>query len=153
MLLHDFYEPPERRCSIRARRTAPVWSDLSAGWCVEPKRDPRGTEVNRNFSQTITVHCPDLGKLIELIERWDDEHAAGDITSYMGTRVLADRSHLGRYMIIVDFGVIDPDVSAAEEAARHNERPETKAMAAATTAIMEGEPEYHDYDEVYRTDF
>ena len=108
--------------------------------------------MNRNFSQTITVHCPEPAKLIELIAQWDDDHAAGDITSYMGTRVLADRAHLGRYMIIVDFGLIDPDVSAAEEAARHNELPTTKAMAAATTAIMDGVPEYHDYDEVYRTD-
>ena len=108
--------------------------------------------MNRNFTQTITVHCPEPEKLIEMISQWDYDHAVGDITSYMGTRVLADRAHLGRYVIIVDFGVIDPDVSAAEEAARHNERPETKAMAAATAAIMDGEPEYHDYDEVYRTD-
>jgi hypothetical protein len=98
------------------------------------------------------VQCPEPAKLIELISQWDDDHAVGEITSYMGTRVLADRSHLGRYMIIVDFGVIDPDVSAAEEAARHNELPATKAMAAATSAIMDGPPEYHDYDEVYRTD-
>jgi hypothetical protein len=108
--------------------------------------------VNRNFSQRITVHCPEPTKLIDLISQWDDDHAAADITSYMGTRVLADRSHLGRYMIIVDFGVIDPDVSAVEEAARHNERPDTKAMVAATTAIIDGALEYHDYDEVYRTD-
>ena len=108
--------------------------------------------MNRNFSQTITVQCPEPAKLIELIEQWDSDHAAADISSYMGTRVLADRSHLGQYMIIVDFGVIDPDVSAAQEAARHNELPATKAMAAATAALMDGEPEYHDYDEVYRTD-
>ena len=55
--------------------------------------------MNRNFSQTITVQCPEPAKLIELIAQWDDDHASGEITSYMGTRVLADRSHLGRYLI------------------------------------------------------
>ena len=108
--------------------------------------------MNRNFSQTITLHCPEPAKLIELIAQWDIDHATTEIVGYMGTRVLADRAHLGRYMVIVDFGVIDPDVSAAEEAARNNERPETKAMAAAVAEITDGEPEYHDFDEIYRTD-
>jgi hypothetical protein len=109
--------------------------------------------MNLNFSQTITFHCPEPSKLIELIARWDRSHAEGEITGYMGTRVLADREHLGRYIAIVDFGVIDPKVTAAEEAARNNERPETKAMAAAVREIIDTEPEYHHFDEVYRTDF
>ena len=108
--------------------------------------------MNRNFSQTITVHCAEPTALIELIAQWDDAQAATEIMGYMGTRVLADRAHPGRYLIVADFGVIDPDVSAAEEAARNNERPETKAMAAAMTEIIDGAPEYHDFDEVYRTD-
>jgi hypothetical protein len=108
--------------------------------------------MNLNFSQMITVHCPDPSKLIELIEKWDINQANSDIMGYMGTRLLADREHVGRYICIVEFGAIDPAVSAAEEAARNNERPETKAMAAAVTEIIEGEPEYHNFDEVYRTD-
>jgi hypothetical protein len=108
--------------------------------------------LNRNFSQTITVHCPEPAKLIGLIARWDADQASSDIMGYMGTRILADRAHLGRYVIIADFGVIDPAVSAVEEAARNNERPETKAIAAAMTEIVDGAPEYHDFDEVYRTD-
>ena len=108
--------------------------------------------MNRNFSQTITVHCREPEKLIELIEQWDRDQAAADIMGYMGTRVLADREHRGCYMIIADFGVVDPNVSAAQEAARNNERPETKAMGAAVAEIIDGAPEYHDYDEVYRTD-
>src|SRR6186997_10995 len=108
--------------------------------------------MNRNFSQMITVHCPEPAKLLELIAQWDEDQSATDIMGYMGTRVLADRSHLGRYVIIADFGVIDPDVSAAEEAAHNNERSETKAMVAAVTEIIAGAPEYHDFDEVYRTD-
>jgi hypothetical protein len=108
--------------------------------------------MNRNFSQTITLHCPEPAKPIELIAQWDLDHTTIDIMGYMGTRVLVDREHLGRYMVIVDFGVIDPDVSAAEEAARNNERPKTKAMAAAVAEITDGAPEYHSFDEVYRTD-
>jgi hypothetical protein len=43
-------------------------------------------------------------------------------------------------------------VSAAEEAARNNERPETKAMGAAVAAVIDGAPDYRNFDEVYRTD-
>jgi hypothetical protein len=108
--------------------------------------------MNCNFSQMITVQCPDLPKLIELIEHWDVHQASSDIMGYMGSRVLADRENAGRYVCIVEFGVVDPEVSAAEEAARNNARPETQAMLAAVTEIIHGVPEYHDFDEVYRTD-
>lgn len=104
------------------------------------------------FSQTITVRCSSSAKLIELIAQWDRDQAMADIMGYMGTRVLADRAHPGCYMIIADFGVVDPNVSAADEAARNNERPETKAMGAAMSEIIEGAAEYRDFDEVYRTD-
>jgi hypothetical protein len=108
--------------------------------------------MNLNFSQMITVDCPDPSKLLELVEKWDINHANTDIVGYMGTRVLADRERAGRYVCIVEFGVIDPAVSAAEEAARNNDRPETKAMLAAVNEIIDGPPMYHDYDEIYRTD-
>ena len=48
---------------------------------------------------------------------------------YMGTRLYADREDPGRFLIVADFGVVDPDVSAAEEAARNNDRPETQERA------------------------
>ena len=67
-------------------------------------------------------------------------------------RLLADRENPGHYVFVVDFGVIDPDVSAADEAARNNARPETRAFAARMREIVEGEPEYRHYDELYRTD-
>jgi hypothetical protein len=51
------------------------------------------------------------------------------------------------------FGVVDPDVSAADEATRNDERPETQAWAARLRALVEGEPRHHNYDEIYRTDF
>ena len=72
---------------------------------------------------------------------------------YMGTRLLADRERPGQYVLIADFGVIDPDVSAADEAERNNERAETKAWAARLLDVVEGEPEYRHFDELYRTDY
>ena len=65
---------------------------------------------------------------------------------YMGTRLLADRENPGHYVIIADFGVVDPDVSAADEAARNNERPETQELGAPRSRSIDGEPEYRHYD-------
>lgn len=108
--------------------------------------------MNRNFSQTIAVHCQDPAPIIEMLMQWDLNQATSDIMGYMGTRLLADRDEPGRYIIVADFGVIDPEVSAAEEAIRNNERPETKAFAARLLEVVDGEPEYRHYDELYRTD-
>ncbi len=108
--------------------------------------------MNRNFSQTITVRCADPAPIIEMIAEWDLTQATSDIMGYMGTRVLADREKLGQYVIIADFGVVDPKVSAADEAARNNMRPETRAWAARLLEVVDGEPEYHHFDEIYRTD-
>ena len=108
--------------------------------------------MNRNFSQTITVRCDNPEILIQMLEEWDLGQATSDITGYMGSRLLADREHPGQYVFIADFGVIDPDVSAAEEALNNNERPETQAFAARLREVTEGEPEYRHYDELYRTD-
>jgi hypothetical protein len=108
--------------------------------------------MNRIFSQTITLQCPEPARLIELIAQWDLDQATTDIMGYMGTRVLADREHPGRYLVIADFGMVDPDVSAADEALRNNERPETEAMGKAVFELIDGQPEFHNFDEVYRTD-
>jgi hypothetical protein len=108
--------------------------------------------MNLNFSQTILVRCDDPATLVEMLEQWDLKQATSDIMGYMGSRVLADRENAGLYVIIADFGVVDPDVSAADEAHRNNERPETQAWAARLLEVIQGEPEYHHYDELYRTD-
>ena len=109
--------------------------------------------MNRNFSQTIIVRCGDPEKIVESLREWDRNQASADIMGYMGTRLLADRENLGQFMLIADFGVIDPEVTAAEEAARNNSRPETQAWAQNLLNIIDGVPEYHHYDEIYRTDF
>jgi len=108
--------------------------------------------VNRNFSQSITVRCDDPAPIIELLAEWDRNQAESDIMGYMGTRILADREQLGRYVIIADFGVVDPNVSAADEAARNNTRPETRRWAERLRELIDGEPEYSHFDELYRTD-
>ncbi|HKY16156.1 MAG TPA: hypothetical protein VJM33_14615 [Microthrixaceae bacterium] len=109
--------------------------------------------MNRNFSQMITVRCEDPTRIVELLAQWDLNQATGDIMGYMGTRLLADREHHGQYVIIADFGVVDPDVSAADEAARNNNRPETLDWVKRMREVIEGEPQYRDFDELYRTDF
>jgi hypothetical protein len=109
--------------------------------------------VSLNFTQTIAVRCDDPGPIIELLEQWDRDQASADIMGYMGIRLLADRETPGQYLIIADFGVVDPDVPAADEARRNNERPETQATAARLREMVSSEPAYHDYDELYRTDF
>ena len=108
--------------------------------------------MNKNFTQTIRVRCDDPATIVEMLNEWDRNQASSDIMGYMGSRLLADREHPGQYMIIADFGVIDPDVPAADEAIRNNARPETKAWAARLIEVIHGEPEYQHYDELYRTD-
>ena len=108
--------------------------------------------MNRNFSQTITVQCDDPAPIIEMLQEWDRSQAESDIMGYMGTRLLADREKLGHYVLIADFGVVDPNVSAADEATRNNTRPETREWAERLRKVIDGEPEYHHFDELYRTD-
>lgn len=108
--------------------------------------------MNQNFCQTITVRCDDPAPIVALLHEWDLNQATSDIMGYMGTRLLADREVEGQYVIIADFGVVDPNVSAADEAARNNERPETREWAERLLALIDGEPEYHHFDEIYRTD-
>jgi hypothetical protein len=53
--------------------------------------------------------------------------------------------------MIVDFGAVDTEVSAAEEAFLNNERGQTQEYADRLRAICSDEPEWHHYDELYRT--
>jgi hypothetical protein len=111
--------------------------------------------VNRNFTQTISVRCSDPEKvreLVKVLQQWDRDQANADIMGYMGLRMLADRERPDEYLIFADFGVVDPDVPAADEAARNNERPETQATAARMRALVDDEPVFRDYDWVYLTD-
>ena len=42
-------------------------------------------------------------------------------------------------------------MSAADEAMRNNDRPETRAWAERLLELIDGEPDYRHYDEIYRT--
>jgi hypothetical protein len=107
--------------------------------------------VHRNFTQTMTVRTDDPDGLVELARQWDVNQAAADVMGYMGTRILADREEPGVYVIEADFGVVDPEVSAFEEAQRNNDRPETQEWAVRLRELADGPPEFRHYDELYRT--
>lgn len=107
--------------------------------------------MNVNFTQTISVRCNDPQALVDLMAAWDLEQVDNDIMGYMGSHLLADRENPGHYLIVAEFGVVDPDVPAAEEAQRNNDRPETQEWAKRMLEVIEGEPTYHHYDELYRT--
>ena len=78
--------------------------------------------MDRKFSQTITLRSDHPEALIALSQEWDELQAGQDIMGYVGLRILADRERPGRYVMVADFGVVDPDVTAAEEAFINNER-------------------------------
>ena len=105
-----------------------------------------------NFTQTISIRTDNPEKLIAHLEHWDRNQATADIMGYMGTHLLADRENPGCFLIVANFAVVDPKISASEEATRNNDRSETQAWADGLLALIEGEPEYHHYDELYRTD-
>jgi hypothetical protein len=104
-----------------------------------------------NFTQTISIKCGDPQAIVEHLKRWDADQAAADIMGYMGTRVLVDRERPNEVLIVADFALVDPKVSAFEEASRNNDRPETHEWAARLLEMIEGEPIYRHYDEHYRT--
>jgi hypothetical protein len=105
-----------------------------------------------NFTQTIAFRSDHPDEIEQLMADWDRDQAQSDIMGFAGARLLADREDPGTYLIVARFAVVDPDVPAAEEAARNNERPETQAWARRLLELIDGEPVYHHYDEIYRTD-
>lgn len=104
-----------------------------------------------NFIQTISVHCKYPERLVEMAEEWDRMQAGLDIMGYMGQHLLCEQERPDHYMFVAEFGIVDPEVSALEEAQRNNDRPETQEFARKLREICDGEPEYHNYDEIYRT--
>jgi len=109
--------------------------------------------VDRKFSQTITFRSDHPETLIALAKEWDELQASQEIMGYVGIRVLADRDDPGRYVMIADFGVVDPEVTAAQEAYINNERAQTHEFADRFRAASTSEPEFHNYDELYATQY
>jgi len=104
-----------------------------------------------NFSQIISVRSDDPDAIVQLLVDWDRQQAEADVMGYIGTHVLSDRDEPGHYLIIAEFAAVDPDVSAADEAMRNNERTETQTWARKFREVIQGEPAYSNFDELYRT--
>jgi hypothetical protein len=110
--------------------------------------------VNRNFSQSISVRISDPEKaatLVALMVEWDRDQATADIMGYMGGKILQDREDPDVYVIVADFGIVDPDVSAYEEAMRNNDREKTQQWHRLLLELVDVEPTYREFDELYRT--
>ena len=104
-----------------------------------------------NFSQTISIRSDHPEAIVQLLAEWDLLQADSDVMGYIGTHILSDREDPGHYMIIAEFAAVDIDVPAADEAARNNERPETQEWARRLRELIDGEPMYGHWDELYRT--
>jgi hypothetical protein len=103
------------------------------------------------FAQGIRVRSDDPEGLRRLLVEWDAGQAAADIMGYIGTRLLADRDEPGWYLILADFAEVDDEHSPVEEAERNNRREETDRWARQLRALVDGEPVWSHYDELYRT--
>jgi hypothetical protein len=104
------------------------------------------------FSQTISFRTEHADEIVALIEQWDEMQSTLDVMGYIGTHVLCDRDDPGHYIIVAEFASVEPGVSAVEEAQRNNDRPETQEWARKFAKLVDGEPEWGHYDELYRTD-
>jgi len=105
------------------------------------------------FTQTISFRSDHPESLVAIAKEWDALQASQDVMGFMEVRLLADRDEPGRYVLVNDFGVVTPELSAAQEAFLNNERQQTQEFAERINALVEGDVEWHHYDELYRTTF
>jgi hypothetical protein len=103
------------------------------------------------FTQIMKIKCADQAKLVALARAWDENQAQMDVMGFIGSRLLAERNNPGNMLLVAEFAPVDGTRTAAEEAALNNSREETERWAAALLEVIEGEPEFIDYDEIYRT--
>ena len=105
-----------------------------------------------NFTQTISFRTDNEEAIIKLSREWDEMQAEADVMGYIGSHVLRDRDDPGHYVIVAEFAVVDPNISAVEEAMKNNDRPITQEWSRRMREISDGsEPEWGNYDEIYRT--
>ena len=103
------------------------------------------------FEQVISFRSTDPEALVELLQEWDRGQASTTVMGYIGTRLLADRDEPGHYLILAEFAEVDGDLTPAEEAERNNQREATQRWAAKLRTLVDGEPEWIHFDELYRT--
>jgi hypothetical protein len=111
------------------------------------------TAMKTVFTQVISFRSEQPETLIALAREWDKLQASQEVMGFMEARILSDRDDPGRYVMIADFGEVDPNLTAAQEAFLNNERAQTHDFAERFRAIATSEPEWHHYDEIYRTSF
>jgi len=99
----------------------------------------------------MQVQCGDPDALLQLLAEWDAGQSKSEVMGYIGTRLLADRDQPGQYMILSDFAEVDGDLTAADEAEVNNQRLETERWAEKLRSLVEGEPQWIHFDELYRT--
>ncbi len=93
------------------------------------------------FVQTMAIEVDDRNALEAMMTEWH-ETEFGVAPGYLSSRLLADRDHEGRYLLVVEF-------SSAEAAEQNNDRPETQQWAERMNALLGGEPEFGNYDEAH----
>lgn len=103
------------------------------------------------FAQGIRVQCTDPDPLLDLLAEWDVGQSKSEVMGYIGTRLLADRDKPGDYLILAEFAEVDGDLTAADEAEVNNRRAETERWAEKLRSVVDGEPEWIHFDELYRT--
>lgn len=103
------------------------------------------------FAQVIRVQCSDPDALLELQAEWDAGQSRSEVMGYIGTRLLADRDQPGHYLILADFAEVDGDLTAADEAELNNQREATERWVERLRELVDGEPEWIHFDELYRT--
>jgi hypothetical protein len=105
------------------------------------------------FSQIISFRTDHPDEVVSLIEAWDDMQSTLDVMGYTGTHILRDRDDPRHLFVVAEFASSEPGVSAWDEAQKNNNRPETQEWARQVRELIDEEPEWLHFDEVYRTDF
>ena len=143
---------PQRRRGVvgRITRRVPARRDVAPPAGVRDIPRPRRSPTMR-FAQGIRVRCDDPDALMRLLAEWDEGQASTDVMGYIGTRLLADRDEPDRFMILAEFAEVDGDLTPAEEAERNDQREESERWAQKLRALVEGEPDWTNYDELYWT--
>ena len=62
-----------------------------------------------------------------------------------------DAAGPGHYPILAELAAVDGDLTPADEAERNNRREATQRWVAKLRAMVEAEPEWIHFDELYRT--
>ena len=103
------------------------------------------------FVQMINFRTDRPEEVAGLLYDWDRGQAASEIMGYIGNRLLANRDDPGSYVIVAEFAQVDEELSPAQEAELNNQREETERWAEQLRELVEGEPEWVHFDELYRT--